>query len=383
MFIKTSSIIAREYLEIIHLPNFSNDIYNLNLELIFRTDTDYLIQFNEDIYVENIDGLTTIVLREHETQTLKHFVIQNLVKVRKGLFFSFIANSYNPIIKTYIPKKAQFAITKLSPKVNSKRIISNFNISEIYTIFYLSKNDDYTSPNNFHNYYELTFIDNGSIEVTVEDQPKFLNKNDLLIITPFQKHSFIAKSKVTLISIMFLLDGVVDAHVIARPRRCNERMIELMHYIYQASDCQNQHNTELLVSYLKEIIICLQFFEDLPTHISMNTLPKQLYEDETFNEIINYIQNNLYTTIDIEEICGKFGMSRTSLQNLFKINLNTTPKYYINEEKLKISKKLLLQKRKTISEIADELGYSSVHYFSRKFKQRFQQTPSEFANTPK
>jgi len=47
--------------------------------------------------------------------------------------------------------------------------------------------------------------------------------------------------------------------------------------------------------------------------------------------------------------------------------------------KLKKSKELIRENKYTISEIAFMLGFSSIHYFSRTFKQHFNLTPSEYA----
>ena len=56
-----------------------------------------------------------------------------------------------------------------------------------------------------------------------------------------------------------------------------------------------------------------------------------------------------------------------------------TPKQYISELKLSEAQKLILQHKYTISEISNQLGFTSIHYFSRKFKERFDMSPTEFA----
>nr|WP_277613723.1 MULTISPECIES: helix-turn-helix transcriptional regulator [Terrisporobacter] len=85
--------------------------------------------------------------------------------------------------------------------------------------------------------------------------------------------------------------------------------------------------------------------------------------------------------ITIEDICNKFAISRSSLQTLFKNNLNTTPKKYVSELKLAKSKLLIKENKYTISEIAFMLGFSSIHYFSRAFTQHFDISPSEYSQT--
>ena len=83
----------------------------------------------------------------------------------------------------------------------------------------------------------------------------------------------------------------------------------------------------------------------------------------------------------IEEICHKFSISRSSLQTLFKNNLNMAPKQYISDLKLNKSKLLIKESVYTISEISSKLGFTSIHYFSRKFKQQYGITPTDYAKT--
>ena len=81
----------------------------------------------------------------------------------------------------------------------------------------------------------------------------------------------------------------------------------------------------------------------------------------------------------VAEICQKFSLSRSSLQILFKENLQQTPKRYISELKLEKSCQLIREGKYTISEIALMLGFNSIHYFSRAFTQKYNIAPSEYA----
>lgn len=381
MFIKTSSIIAKEYLEVVHHPNFDSG-YVFNVEVVFSKETNYLVQYDHDVFAENIEGLATIVVTEDPETKPAMFVLQNLVRIRKGLYFSFVCNSKNPIVKIYVPKQAKFKAINLRPKLSLNIIKSNFSITEIYTIFYLSKNTDYYAQNNTHNFYEITYLDSGCLDAIIDGESVPLTENDIVLIAPYQKHSFKATEKVTFISIMFTMEKDNVDKIINKSFHCNDRMIEIIQKIHQASDVQNQYYCEILINYLKELIILMEFQEEIANNDIPIIMPKQRYEDEMINEIVNYVENNIYTAIDVEEICNRFGISRTTLQNLFKENLNTTPKLYINNEKMRIAKTLLKTRRKTVSEVSDALGYTSIHYFSRKFKTIFGISPSDYAKKP-
>ncbi|WP_353933452.1 helix-turn-helix transcriptional regulator [Erysipelothrix rhusiopathiae] len=68
------------------------------------------------------------------------------------------------------------------------------------------------------------------------------------------------------------------------------------------------------------------------------------------------------------------------LYNYCLINtLICPPKQYINEQKLERAKHLILEGKYPITDVALKLGFSSIHYFSRKFKQHFGFAPSEYA----
>ena len=115
---------------------------------------------------------------------------------------------------------------------------------------------------------------------------------------------------------------------------------------------------------------------------SQNINPmQQHYEDELMNEITQYIMNHINSSLSINEICDKFAISRSSLQALFKRNLDISPKHYINNIKLEQSKILLKKSARTVSEVSDMLGFASIHYFSRKFKLQYGISPSEYAKS--
>ena len=111
-----------------------------------------------------------------------------------------------------------------------------------------------------------------------------------------------------------------------------------------------------------------------------STPMQQRFENELLNEILLYINENIYTAFNIEELCAQFGISRSSLQSLFRNNLSIAPKEYVSSLKLEKSKLLIKESKFTISEIATMLGFSTIHYFSRRFKQEFGLTPTEYAN---
>ena len=142
------------------------------------------------------------------------------------------------------------------------------------------------------------------------------------------------------------------------------------------------YSRDMMISYLQEIILNLGQYDDNWDYEHKISNPIQVnFENELMNEITSYIQKNIYEPISIEEICSHFSISRSTLQTLFKKNLDQAPKQYINEEKMARAQQMILEEKYPITEIALMLGFSSIHYFSRKFKKRFGLAPSEFSQS--
>ena len=108
---------------------------------------------------------------------------------------------------------------------------------------------------------------------------------------------------------------------------------------------------------------------------------QQTYENELLNDILLYIDNNIYEKISVSTLCEHFCISTSMLHSLFRKNMNNTAKNYINELKLSKSKELIRNSTHTLSEISEMLGFSSIHYFSKKFKSYFNISPTEYSKS--
>ena len=56
-------------------------------------------------------------------------------------------------------------------------------------------------------------------------------------------------------------------------------------------------------------------------------------------------------------------------------------KQYISNVKLNQAKIMIHEHNQTISEISDILGFTSIHYFSRKFKLQYGISPTDYAKS--
>lgn len=88
-------------------------------------------------------------------------------------------------------------------------------------------------------------------------------------------------------------------------------------------------------------------------------------------------------TLSNEILANEAGISEIYFRQLFKEMFGTTPKQYILKLRIKKACKLLVESPASVSEIAEECGFSSVYHFCRSFKDNTGLTPSEYSKQNK
>ena len=210
-----------------------------------------------------------------------------------------------------------------------------------------------------------------------------LDELDLILYAPGQYHTQKtghAKS-CSYLTIMFDME-IPDSYLVTnRVYNAHRDIHNALNNFIKVSGNDMLYDSELMLCYMKELLIKILQYDFLTSSPVASTPMQQRFENELLNEIVIFINDSIYEQITIEEICLKFSRSRSSLQTLFKNNLGVAPKQYISDLKLNKSKLLIKESVYTISEIASMMGFTSIHYFSRKFKQQFGITPTDYAKT--
>ena len=93
-----------------------------------------------------------------------------------------------------------------------------------------------------------------------------------------------------------------------------------------------------------------------------------LKENELFEKITAYIDENLNEKLTVEDICAEFYISRRRLYSVFGENVAMPVKRYILGKKIERAKKLLSSTELSVTEIAEKTGFSDYNNFIQRFK---------------
>ena len=93
------------------------------------------------------------------------------------------------------------------------------------------------------------------------------------------------------------------------------------------------------------------------------------------SKTLDYINDNLISISSIKDISDHLYVTERYLYELFKTQLMTTPKKYINEKKLHLARQLLISGKKP-GEVCFKAGFSDYSSFYRNYKKYFKIPPS-------
>jgi AraC-like DNA-binding protein len=97
-----------------------------------------------------------------------------------------------------------------------------------------------------------------------------------------------------------------------------------------------------------------------------------------FSALIQFLKDNLHRNISVEEMAKNMNLSRSHFTRLFSEEMNTTPRKYLEDLRLKTAIELLFDEQFNIKKAAASCGFTDDNYFCRLFKKRYGLSPGKY-----
>ncbi|MBE6696182.1 MAG: AraC family transcriptional regulator [Ruminococcaceae bacterium] len=260
----------------------------------------------------------------------------------------------------------------------SKMKIAEENLEYNHAVITCAKGHPRFSMKHSHNAYEIIFFEHGDAEYIVENRYYKLRKNDLVFTRPSEYHFIKIHSDAEYSRFNILFDSdFIDENIInlippqIEAINCPKSSIIAENFKrmkYYGEHFSKEDFTVLLQSLLKEILYNLSISEadviNLPSEVS-----------PLITRALDYINENLFTVKELQEICDELSVSKPYLFKLFNDQLKISPKRYINLKRLNYAKKLIQQGRRP-TEVCFECGFDSYVGFYKQYVKQFGCPPS-------
>ena len=378
MFIKTSNPAFKDFGDIVYDDMDFSSSHKINLNNKFIDNLKLVT--NDYTFIKVTKGVVMILV-SFDSNNIKSFIINRSLHIKKGIYFNFISISDEASVE--VLTNTEFKSITLDNPFNYSNISSSLDISEIYTKFYQEKGTNYNFSGEKHSYWELTYVDKGELLTTIDGVSYHLKQGDLIFYAPMQFHtqSTFEKISSSYLTINFKMNFNHADLLCNKIFSLKRDSYFIVTRLIEELSNDNLYSDDLSLCYLKELIIQMLRLDNSHFHSKPTTHMQQTYENELLNDILLYIDDNIYEKISVSTLCEHFCISTSMLHSLFRKNMNNTAKNYINELKLSKSKELIRNSTHTLSEISEMLGFSSIHYFSKKFKSYFNISPTEYSKS--
>jgi AraC-like DNA-binding protein len=107
-------------------------------------------------------------------------------------------------------------------------------------------------------------------------------------------------------------------------------------------------------------------------------LPAPQECDSRISDIMHAVERRPGTVWSVVEMARTAHLSKSQFTRRFTLLAGIPPMEFVIRARLNTARQLVCETDMKLAQIAAELGYSDVYFFSRQFKQRFGCPPSDF-----
>ena len=275
-----------------------------------------------------------------------------------------------------------------------KQLESTIRVTGIANLHFFEFPENYYTHTDSHPFMELIFVSSGKLLINSDNFNGVLQKSELLIHKANESHALktVEKNSPTVIIIGFTCDGGNFNRFCATPTTLDDNDVKKLAEIVKEGrnvfappydvpkyDMKKKKNApfgaeQLLRNLLEYFLISIM------RKYTESTLSEEVVVSDKVNaaEIIAYIDDNYKEKITLDELAFIFRTNRSTLCKVFKANTGKTITEYVSDKKLLSAKKKIKETDKTLTEIAEELNFESIHYFTRFFKKKTGVSPNEY-----
>ncbi len=338
---------------------------------VYRTKADTLLGCSGNMCVLSVSK---------DGETYQHYYLDKSVSIRPGVLFSLSVYKNEATVTLSTEEQPERVGVDVG---RSMRIDSQLRVAGIYTFFYQEKEQGFLFPGESHPMPELTYVDQGTLHSVADGQDWTLHQGDAMLYAPNQWHMQYADIGVAprFVTISFDLDGGDLSSLYGRKLAVPQEAVTLLQQMLRTQERMDPYSTDMLMAQLTMLLLHLLRQAQSPSGVKLQGTNTVHSENEIIRHAQQYISAHIREKLSVRLIAQQVDVSPSYLTVLFQKNLQISPGEYIRRIKLQESKQMIRENNLNFTEIAAALQYSTVHHFSRQFKEKFGITPTEYARS--
>lgn len=258
--------------------------------------------------------------------------------------------------------------------------------------------DFYCIDWHWHTELEFMYVETGNVRAWIGDKELEITAGNAIFVNSRIMHRFQSEADASIPNFLFMPDLIAPMD-----SRIYEKYVKPIidsTLTYQIFDKEIAWQAEAIEMIRKIVGVQEEKDCELATSACIQRLWLLLYENADFQTlkkdtdksaislarlqlIMQYIHTNYQKNVSLDEMADYAGVSKSTVLNLFRQYLHTSPVSYMINYRLKEAAWLLLKTEKKVSVISQETGFKGVDYFCRTFKEYYHMTPTQYRDKAK
>jgi len=244
----------------------------------------------------------------------------------------------------------------------------------------------------WHSEFEFMSVEKGNVLCSIGNIKLSLSAGDAIFINSGIIHSFEAPENGIIPNILFspkflapegsliykcYLEPLIHSdisHMVFRLQiPWQHEVLSMLNEIYAL--CDKQEMTWEIEVQALAAKICASFLRHKEEFITIEKAGVTPLSQARLKRMTSYIEQHFAEKISLQDIADSADISKSEALRCFKSSVRSTPVEYLNKYRLHQARTLLKTTTRTITDIAESVGFESTSYFDRMFKRTFGITP--------
>ena len=280
------------------------------------------------------------------------------------------------------------------------KLESIVSIERLVSFYYFYFASDHVFPGESHDFWEMVYIDKGTLLVTAGEETLSVSERQVIFHQPNEFHAFRVTSQMASIMVVSFVPwgepleafrgkqyalNADERRLMYQLRKEGQRTFgRAMDSAYLVElkplDSAPEGCCQMIRLYLEQLLIMLLRHKSAMSDADRRArLITEGYDaEELLRRITEYMGEHITGELNFEDICREFGRSATSLKNMFKLQTGMGVMEYYRQQRINKARRMLREGSYSITEVAEQMGYSSIHAFSRQFRRLLGMSPTEY-----
>lgn len=346
----------------------------LNPIAVSRETEVTMCRFDSDTFWDYVDGMTILLIQEGEE--LKRYYLDRPVTIYPDVNFGFYSLGTGSTVAgdTAIENAAE-----VTTVMDTSREPFQTQQLQVFTLFRQFGREGLFFRGEQHPPLELAYVEKGVLRNYCNGREIVLHPNEFILFAPDQWHMQHSEEEVQFLTISFLWEGQDFSHLYNSVGTASSEIQRSVRMLLEEYEQDLPQREEFLNAQIK--LLLLQMLR-LPGQGDTNKKPSPASDHahrRILDQAMQLVSEKIYGKFTVCDLAAAVNVSTSQLTSLFKDHLGMTPAKYITHIRLEESKNLLAERKLSIGEIADLLGYASIQHYSKQFRDWFGCTPSAYA----